>query len=134
MSPCSNLGKVLKYKFWYNPSSNLHCNQRLVLLLNLLHGEYFQIVRFLIKHYTHIAHIVWLGGQGKHQLKINIYHSSELTVSIIYSSIKISNANIYTSWHAFTNSALISSHCSKMVRNMVVFETRVKQILSLIVF
>ena len=30
--------------------SNLHCNQRLVLLLNLLHGEYFQIERFLIKH------------------------------------------------------------------------------------
>ena len=29
---------------------NLHCNQRLVLLLNLLLGEYFQIVRFLIKH------------------------------------------------------------------------------------
>ena len=63
---------------------------------------------------------------------ININHSSELTVSIIYSSIKISNANIYTSWHAFTNSALISPHRSKMVRNMVVFEARVKQILSLI--
>ena len=33
--------------------SNLHCNQRLVLLLNLLRGEYFQIVRFLIKHWYH---------------------------------------------------------------------------------
>ena len=28
--------------------SNLHCNQRLVLLLNLLQGEHFQIVRFLM--------------------------------------------------------------------------------------
>ena len=33
--------------------SNLHCNQRLVLLLNLLLGEYFQIMRFLIKHWYH---------------------------------------------------------------------------------
>ena len=35
--------------------SNLHCNQRLVLLLNLFHGEYFQIKRFLIKHWYNFS-------------------------------------------------------------------------------
>ena len=43
-------GLNCKQLFFLIQVSYLHCNQRLFLLLNLLLGEYFQIVRFLIKH------------------------------------------------------------------------------------
>ena len=41
-------------------------------------------------HCCTMLQVFWLGGPGKHQIQININHSSELTVSIIYSSKDIS--------------------------------------------